>query len=266
MKKKFHLLTDDALEQLISQRLSERNAGYEQELRFKQASIAALQAQINPHFLYNTLECIRGQAMIDGIPDIARTAEALSHFFRYSISGHQDYATFQNELESIQNYLIVQQYRFSNRLSLQLDLDETDHTLMELVMPKLSLQPIVENAILHGLADVTDGGRITIRAVISQAFATIQISDNGCGMDNNTLSSLNRQLNTFSVPGNPKCCKTQLSDTGHHHGIALSNINNRIKLLFGEEYGIQLFSILGEGTDVELFLPLNHGEETEDET
>lgn len=262
MMKKMHLLSDDALEQLIQKRLLEEtqnmNRSYEQELRFKQANIAALQAQINPHFLYNTLECIRGQAMIEGVPDIARTAEALSHFFRYSISGHRDFATFQDELESIRNYLMVQQYRFQNRFCLRLDLDENDPALMGLVMPKLSLQPIVENAILHGLSYTTSEGKITIRAIISQSFATIQISDNGCGMDSETLLALNKRINALSE--NMDDHTAPPSNTSHHSGIALSNINSRIKLLFGEEYGIKLFSIPGKGTDVELFLPLKMGE------
>ena len=119
----------------------------------KQTELTALQSQINPHFLYNTLESIRGQALLDDNMEIAKMVEALAAFFRYSISRHQsNLVTLRDELANIQNYMLIQRYRFNNRFSLEVIIDEEDEAAYDYLIPRLIIQPVIENAIFHGFA------------------------------------------------------------------------------------------------------------------
>ena len=127
----------------------------------KQAELNALQNQINPHFLYNTLECIRGKAMVQGAEQIANMTEALSAFFRYSISIQENLVTLEQELQNTKNYFLIQKYRFGNRFHLRIFLVEESEA-GEYLMPKMTLQPIVENAIFHGL-EKSEIGRASCR-------------------------------------------------------------------------------------------------------
>lgn len=117
----------------------------------KQAQYLALQNQINPHFLYNTLECIRSEAIINKINTVAKMTEALATFFRYTISDLDKLVPVSAELDNINNYYIIQHYRFGNRLSLKIDMDGDNNKILELYVPKLTLQPVVENAVFHGI-------------------------------------------------------------------------------------------------------------------
>ena len=118
-------------------------------LRQKQAEYLALQNQINPHFLYNALEAIRSDALLADCEDIAETTEALATFFRYTISNVQEYVTFSDELDNAENYFTIQRCRFGDKLDMELEMENED--LLEARMPKLILQPLVENAVVHGL-------------------------------------------------------------------------------------------------------------------
>lgn len=218
---------------------------YTSDILYKQAELDALQSQINPHFLYNTLDSIRGQALAEGAEDIADMAEALSTFFRYSISNRNNVVTLDEELENVQNYFMIQQFRFNKRFCLQIppfprELGESCS------LPKLTLQPILENAILHGVEGKIGPGTITIRVVSTDNRTVITISDDGTGMSEETLQRLQERLSS-NIP-------VPLTRT-KGGGIALPNANRRIKLLFGEEYGIRVMSTLGLGTDVEIVLP-----------
>ena len=248
--KKIHLLTDRQLENIVQQRLQQATEtaarSYERDLLMKQANIATLQSQINPHFLYNTLECIRGQALLENADDIARTAQALSRFFRYSISGKSDLATLREELENVRNYVLIQQYRFQNRFALNID-GGSDESVMEAVLPKLSLQPALENAIIHGFSDITEGGLISVTIRRAGPNVSVCVSDNGRGMTAEQLAGI-----CASLRGEPQPPR---QNDGHHTGIGLQNVNERIRLCFGEAYGISVSSSPGEGTDVELFFP-----------
>ena len=154
----------------------------EKQLLLKQADIAMLQSQIDPHFLYNTLECIRGMAVEHGSYDICAMAEALATFFRYSISIRSNVVPLMDELEHIRNYVTIQQYRFPKRFRLTIEADRQDHVLMEALIPKLTLQPIVENCIIHGFRDIVSGGVISITAERTQTHLDLTIEDNGKGM------------------------------------------------------------------------------------
>lgn len=217
----------------------------------KQAQYLALQNQINPHFLYNTLEGIRSEALCAGMDGVASMTEALATFFRYTISNVDHLVTLEDELSNIENYYIIQQYRFGDklRLSIEYDDDDDDLSVLNLKLPKLILQPIVENSIFHGIERKIGKGNLRIRIDCTLDRLIIRISDDGMGMEKEVLDKLNNKLLTNSLDDiEPKKDKKG--------GIAIINVNNRIKLIFGEEYGIYIFSTPNVGTDVEITLPV----------
>lgn len=220
------------------------------QLSTKQAEFLALQNQINPHFLYNTLDAIRGDALCIGAENIADIAEALSTFFRYTITNTKNLVTLQAELDNVENYFKIQKYRFGDKLSLKVRMRDEEDLLLQMHCPKLSLQPIVENAIFHGVEKMSENGLINIVVEIVDQKLHIEITDNGMGMSESKLSQLNESLNRVSVGYIPE------GGDQKKGGIALKNVCRRIKLLFGEEYGLHVNSIEGIGTRVEMILPV----------
>ena len=214
-------------------------------LNKRQAQYLALQNQINPHFLYNTLDGIRSEALIAGLDNVAEMTEALAVFFRYTISKVENLVTIEDELDNCRTYFMIQQYRFGERISLRIEMDEPD--LGSYLIPKLTLQPILENSIIHGTEMKIGNGTTVIRVCRTDSRILIEIKDDGVGMDEDVLERLNRRLDSgvgeFQNMNNPP------------GGIALNNVNNRIRLLFGQEYGIQVFSIKDIGTTVEISIP-----------
>lgn len=220
----------------------------------KQSEYLALQNQINPHFLYNTLEGIRGEALMAGMDSIAEMTEALATFFQYTISQMDHLVTLEDELANVENYFIIQQFRFGNRLNLKIELSEydEDNDVMRYRLPKLTLQPLVENAIFHGIERKIGAGTVTIRIQPDASHLNITVSDDGVGIDGETLQRMNEKFHKMSFEDEKETYQYQ----GSGSGIAINNVNNRIKLLFGEEYGIHIYSLVGTGTDVEITLPL----------
>ena len=215
----------------------------------REAQILALQNQINPHFLYNTLETIRSEAIMNGAVNAGTMAEALATFFRYTISNLDYLVQIEDELENIQNYFTIQHYRFGNKIGIQITYDEEDKNILRLYIPKLIMQPVVENAIYHGIEQKLGAGQVTISISYTKQNLDIMISDDGIGIKDTELSEINNRLWTDSE--NYRYEKSEKSG-----GIAIRNVNQRIKLLFGEEYGIWLNSIYGIGTDVHIKLPV----------
>ena len=215
----------------------------------RQAQYLALQNQINPHFLYNTLESIRSEAMEAGMDSVVCMTEALAHFFRYTISNMENMVTLEEELDNINTYFLIQKYRFEERIGLTIEYDEEEHDLLNhCLLPKLTLQPVVENSIIHGIERKM--GFSTVRIVLrcTEKRLIIQVSDDGIGMQPEALDDLNRKLNQSLFES--------LHNKKKKGGIALVNVNNRIHLIFGEEYGITVYSTPGVGTDVMIELPL----------
>jgi len=223
------------------------------EMLDKQAELAALQSQINPHFLYNTLESIRGYALIDDNNDIAKMVEALAAFFRYSINRKADLVTLRDEIANIQNYMMILKFRFNNRFSLDILIDDEDVKALDYFIPKLILQPIIENAIFHGLEDCVEGGKVTIEIIETEKNLLITVSDNGKGMDSKTLEELNQRIRSLGQYNDDHRNENQ-----RNTGIALSNIHKRIQLLFGSDYGLNVYSTPDQGTDVEITIPANY--------
>lgn len=215
----------------------------------RQAELDALQSQINPHFLYNTLDSIRGQALVEEVDEIADMAEALSTFFRYSISNKGNMVRVSDELDNVQNYLTIQHYRFGDRIRMEMDI--ADQSLLDCRIPKMTLQPIVENAVYHGLESVLRKGVIQISICSVDERLQISIRDNGVGMGDDTLRELNKKLSGQFGPENLVC-----GERGNHSGIALVNVCQRLRLLYGEQYGIHVYSTLHVGSETVIELPL----------
>ncbi len=218
------------------------------EMNKRQAQYLALQNQINPHFLYNTLESIRSEALVAQLDSVADMTEALAVFFRYTISKVENLVSVEEELENCKTYFRIQKYRFGDRVNLHIEYDKEEwQELRRLRMPKLTLQPILENSIIHGTELKLGTGNLRIQIECTQKRLLIRVSDDGVGMNEEVLLKLNEKLRSART----KEYQTQNAKGG----IALVNVNNRIHLLFGEEYGMHVYSVEGVGTDVEISLP-----------
>lgn len=231
---------------------------YTGRILYKQAELDALQSQINPHFLYNTLECIRGLAVIEGIQQIAQMTESLSSLFRYSISTKGNLVTLLSELNNTRSYFFIQQCRFNNKFSLRVEYEDGDESVNDCMVPKLTLQPILENAIFHGLETKFSKGSVVIRISSTPKRLLLCISDNGIGMSNATLQSVQRKLlnESVDVAGSEEAPRLEPGESaGRHSGIALTNVHKRILLHFGPGYGLTVNSAEGIGTDVFVTLP-----------
>ena len=237
---------DRELYYLISENVNEEM--YSKNLKME-AELHALQNQINPHFLYNTLEVIRGRALVQNAQDIADMTEALATIFRYNINRPGDVATLQEEIDNVRNYMLIQNCRFGDRFRFETEIEDVEDGILTHVLPVLTLQPLVENAIYHGINERIGGGRIRLKAYLTQRDLLIIISDNGKGMDDVTLQEIHRKL-VGASEGLPVEKKT-----GRGTGIALTNVNQRIKFYFGKEYGLDVKSTLGIGTTITITIP-----------
>lgn len=238
-----------ALETLFVEILQEQMQSVEREYKTEvlrqQAELMALQSQINPHFLYNTLDSIRGLAIHHQVPEIADMTEALSKLFRRMIAKESMLITLAEELQSVDNYMLIQKFRFHNRFGYQLRIE--DESLLSLMVPNLIIQPIVENAIVHGLEKREGSGEVQIYAYATQNRLMISVEDNGVGVPPDKLDAINAMLRD-ELP-------VERSEKGSGMGIALPNINQRIKLRFGASYGVNIMSTQGVGATVEIVLP-----------
>ena len=220
------------------------------EMLAKNSEIRALQNQINPHFLYNTLESIRSEALIAGLVSVADMTEALATFFRYTISKVENLVSVEEELQNCMTYFKIQQYRFGDRLQLSVECDpEEKAAIYSCRIPKLTLQPILENSIIHGTECKLGTGHIRILLEMTESCLLLCISDDGNGMEERKVADINERLQKSGG-----ILATGESET--KGGIALVNVNNRIHLLFGEEYGIHVYSMPEIGTDVKIRIPV----------
>ncbi len=219
-----------------------------QEFLLVQAKMRALQNQINPHFLYNTLDTIRSYALMEDCSEVAEMTEALATMFRYNISKPGDMGSLREELDNVNNYFLIQKYRFGDKFHLSLEIDEEDERLKECRLPRLSIQPLVENAIHHGLENKSGSGIVRIEIERISERLQIRVSDNGVGMPREELLKLREKLEQgirFEIePGKKRSS-----------GIAIVNLNQRLKLAFGEEYGVTVSSIEQVGTFFTIQIP-----------
>ncbi len=216
----------------------------------RQSEYLALQNQINPHFLYNTLEAIRGDALSVGMDNIANITEALATFFRYTITDTGSLVTIEDELDNVDNYFKIQKYRFGEKVDITYDIPENEADILLMQLPKLTLQPIIENAIFHGLEKRSEAGTIVITIELAGNKVVIRIKDNGVGIEEEILDTINYGLSHISLAYGTE------DNRNKKGGIALNNVCRRIKLLFGEDYGLHVYSLIGVGTEVRITLPI----------
>lgn len=220
---------------------------YKQQIVKKEAEFKLLQAQINPHFLYNTLDSINWIAKINGVEDISKMVVALGQLMRVSIAKGKRSVTLEQELEYINNYLVIQVMRYRDKFKVILEIDEVSK---KCIVPKMLLQPIVENALVHGIERKTGKGYVIIRAVTESGNLLIDVNDDGQGMSGDKCKEIlkigDSDINTL---------KDEI-----HTGIGISNVDQRIKMLYGQEFGINIQSELGKGTKVRICLPIVIGE------
>ncbi|RKD28688.1 sensor histidine kinase [Lacrimispora algidixylanolytica] len=223
MAKQIRVLMDDIV--------SEHEAKRKQEFD-------ALQSQINPHFLYNTLDIIVWMIENEQKNEAVKAVTALARFFRISLSKGKSIILVQDELEHVRNYLMIQHMRFKNKFSYEIHVEEK---CMELTSLKLILQPLVENAIYHGMEFMDGEGEIIINVYRLEDDLYFTVSDNGLGMTKEQVESLfTGQAGSTSKKGS---------------GIGVKNVNERIKLYFGEAYGLTISSEPDEGTTITIHLP-----------
>ena len=215
----------------------------EAELKQTSAELYALQSQINPHFLYNTLDAIRTQALVQRAPDVAEMVLVLATLFRISIRKEM-IVSIADELEYCQSYLKLYALRYGDLLSFGFDVDPQ---IRSYSIPKLLLQPLIENAVVHGIDPLREGNVIQVQARMNDAGIEILICDNGSGMDEQQLAALRLEL------------AQQTGRPGTHIGI--SNVNQRIKLIYGEAYGVSIQSTRGAGTEIRVQIPARSVEE-----
>ncbi len=198
------------------------NKVYEEQNNKRVAEIKALEAQINPHFLYNTLDTIKWTALIQKANNAAEMASMLSRLLHISLGSGRETILVQEEIEHVQCYIGIQKFRFNFNFEVKYNIDEKTKRLRT---PKLILQPIVENAILHGLAEVYEGGIITINCFIVEGMLKFEIIDNGCGFDMSEADVLK---------------ESKHKSAERFSGIGIANVDERIKLICGQQFGIEI--------------------------
>ena len=205
--------------------------------QLEQIRFNALQSQIQPHFLYNTLECIHWQAMAEGNKEISTMVKALAKYYRICLSNGHDVITIREEVEHIRNYMIIQNMRYDNIIGSEIVVESQ---VEESLIPKLTLQPLVENSIYHGMK-VKEGkkGTLYLTAYKDGDEVVIKVSDTGTGMSQEQIDEMNEQLSRYE----------------DSFGYGVRNVNKRIELLFGEGYGLHYQKNDSGGVTVVIHLP-----------
>jgi two-component system sensor histidine kinase YesM len=209
----------------------------------KKAELRALQAQINPHFLYNTLDAIIWMAEAKKIEQVVELVSVLSRFFRITLSKGKDWITVREEIEHVESYLAIQKVRYRDILDYRIDVPDN---LRDSEILKLTLQPLVENALYHGIKNKRNGGTITVRAQqCDDDLLQIQIEDNGIGMTQERLTQLRAVLEGEAG-----------DEVSGESGYGVNNVNQRIKLYYGKAYGLTIESEYTRGACVSVVIPL----------
>jgi two-component system sensor histidine kinase YesM len=209
----------------------------------KNAELKALQSQINPHFLYNTLDMINWMAYKNMTSEISSAVKKLAKFYKLSLNKGNDIISINDEINHVSLYTEIQNMRYSNRISLEIDIDDF---IRNCKIPKITLQPIAENAIIHGIFAKGDvEGKILIRGTIDENAIYIKVSDNGIGIKESELPFI---LSTKRVKSN--------STSSKGSGYGIRNINERLKLYYGDDFGLSFTSTYEKGTTVTIKIPI----------
>ncbi|WP_127532953.1 cache domain-containing sensor histidine kinase [Paenibacillus kobensis] len=219
----------DQIEALMAENVEEQRT--KAEIEFK-----LLQAQLKPHFLYNTIETIISLVKLNMKPEAMAAARELAQFYKISLSKGSDIITIKDEMQLTQSYLQIQQLRYVEYMESSMSIDDE---ILECPIPKLTLQPIVENAIYHGLKRKTEKGSLRITGYRSNGEVRIEIYDDGAGMDESLIKAI------FRDTGGP----------GGQTGFGVRSVHNRIRMLYGDQYGLEMESVVGSYTKVIIHLP-----------
>jgi two-component system sensor histidine kinase YesM len=222
MVNQMHILMDDIVEEQESKRKSELNA---------------LQAQINPHFLYNTLDSIVWMIENENYEGAIIMVTALARLFRISLSKGKNIITVRDEIEHARNYLTIQNIRYKNKFTYDIEVDEKTLNFASI---KLIIQPLIENAIYHGMEFMGGDGEILVKTYIKDDDLYIDVIDNGLGMLQEVADTL---LTSESKPEKKSS------------GIGLKNVHERIQIYFGKDYGLKIYSEPDEGTTISIHMP-----------
>lgn len=225
------------------------NQVYETKIREKEAELSALQSQINPHFIYNTLESINMLAVAKKDFYISDMISSLGQLIRYTMTSHDQHVLLVEELRFIDSYFAIQKLRFSDKIKLEMHVSDS---CKQKLIPKLLLQPLVENAIVHGLDNGQRKGKIVIEAKRDQQDLLLIVCDNGKGMDQDRLDFVRKKL---LIGVNLVCLLDE------EKNLALKNIQERIRLLYGEKYGVVISSQPLQETVVTIRIPIKEGTE-----
>jgi two-component system, sensor histidine kinase YesM len=211
----------------------------------RQLEFAIMHAQINPHFLYNTMYSIKGLCDMGLNKDASQMISALASFFRIGISKGRDIISIHDEMEHIQHYLFIQEMRYGDDFSYEIEIDKE---ILSYNIIKLSLQPLIENAIYHGVKQKRGQGKITIRGYQVKDIIHLEVEDNGNGIEPQKLKDILLEIETSN------------QEKKKYIGIGLQSVNERIKIHFGNQYGLTIASEPGNGTVVSIKIPKTKGE------
>ncbi len=224
------------------QLMLEMKAKAELESLLQVTELKALQSQVNPHFLFNTLNTIARLALLEGAEKTQEVVYALADLLRNNLRDIDVLRTIEEEVKSIRDYLTIQKVRFGDRIASDIQIDAA---LLEGLIPALTLQPLVENAIIHGLENRVEGGNIFLEGQMDNGDVVLTVRDTGVGMPAERLQSLFRE-------------ERRQNSHGQTTGLGIINVHKRICHFFGEQYGLSVESVPGEGTSVRLRLPFRH--------
>jgi two-component system sensor histidine kinase YesM len=224
------------------------NEVYISKIHMLDSEYRALQAQINPHFLYNVLEEVNCLAQLEESERISKMVRKLAKTFRYCIGNRDEMVEFREELENVRDYVFLITEAYDDNFTFSVDVEPV---LQKLKVPRLILQPIVENAIIHGVDKTSRSGVVKITANVSNDVLAISVFDNGCGIEDNVLAQMTEMMNSDDPEAFYKGRERK--------SIGLLNIHKRIRILYGSAYGITINTLPGESTEVILTLRIRNG-------
>lgn len=237
LKNTFNEMTNH-IEYLVNRVLKE-------EVKEKQAKLNELQSQINPHFLYNTLDTINSLAILNDIPEISDVSIALSDIFKYAVKRDEKLVAVADEIQNLKNYFQIQKYRFGERINFKINIQES---LMKNRLLRFSVQPLVENAILHGLDPKPEGGTIIIDGYCRKGVMYITVADDGIGVQPYRLEQIQRLL----------LSEDEIQGSGECSHIGLNNVNERLKIYFNGDAGLVFTSKYGKGSTSTIYFPVQN--------
>jgi two-component system sensor histidine kinase YesM len=232
------------------------------EAKKKEADIQALQAQINPHFLYNTLSSIHWMALMNKDKQIAEMVGALSDFLRFSLNKGEEYCSVQQEIAHVHNYAHIQSIRFPDQFEIEFFIDPA---MLQMPMLKLLLQPLIENSLIHGIQRKKDKGNIYVHGERLENSMRFVVEDTGVGIEEGKLAEIRRLFNSVQAAHSDSQLQQMKSITSGYakppgtSSYGLLNVHQRLQLHYGAESGLSIYSEVNVGTKISFIIPLEIG-------